>query len=120
MFSCLRVVENGQTFLGNRKITVNAVSGGIVATGFKSLLLWNGDGRAFDAGVEGDQDDRFGPVVSAVVPFVDDFDHGVTGFDVENFAFVGCDRELPPEDDGGVDDGMFVHGQTLARWDRDL
>jgi hypothetical protein len=120
MFSCLRVVENGQTFLGNRKITVNAVRGGIVATGFESLLLRNGDGRAFDAGVEGDQDDRFGPVVSAVVPFVDDFDHGVTGFDVENSAFVGCDRELPPEDDGGVDDRMFVHGQTLARWDRDL
>jgi hypothetical protein len=54
------------------------------------------------------------------VPFVDDFDHGVTGFDAENFAFARCDRKLPPEDDGGVDDGMFVHGQTLARWDRDL
>jgi len=27
MFSCLRVIENGQTFLGNRKITVNADQG---------------------------------------------------------------------------------------------
>jgi hypothetical protein len=90
------------------------------ATGFKSLLLWNSDGRAFDAGVEGDHFHRFGPMVRAVAPFVDDFDHWVAGFDVEDFAFVGGDCELAPKNYGRVDDRMFVHGETLARRDRDL
>ena len=59
-------------------------------------------------------------MVRAVVPFVDNFDHRVAGFDVEDFAFARGDRELAPEDDGRVDDRMFVHGQTLARRDRDF
>lgn len=56
------------------------------------LLLQDGDGSAFDAGVEDDQFDRFGPVVRTVVPFVNDFDHRVACFDVEDFAFARGDR----------------------------
>jgi hypothetical protein len=86
----------------------------------RSLFLQNSNGCAFNASVEDDHLDRFGPMVRAVVPFVNHFDHGVARFDVEDFAFARGDRELAPEDDGRVDDRMLVQGQTLARRDRDF
>ena len=59
-------------------------------------------------------------MVRAVMPFVDNFDKGAAGFDVEDLTFVGRDSEFAPEDDGRVDERMFVHGQTLARRNGDL
>ena len=75
------------------------------------IYFFNGYQFSFYVGIKNDDFGRFSAFIFSIMPFVDDLNDGVAGFQVQRLPVFGNYSQLSLHHDSGINVRMFMDGQ---------